>query len=349
MTKVTTRPFGSWEGRDVTLYTLDNGETSVSVMGLGAALQSICTKDKEGNTVDVLLGYDTPQEYMSHGGYLGACIGRHANRIKNASFDLNGKTYQVNKNENNNNLHGGPNGYDRRFFDVQVITLGEDQAIACKLYDEDMSAGFPGNVTVTVVYSLSADNALKLDYTASTDADTVVNLTNHAYFNLNGSGSGTIVNHKMKIYAPFYTPVDEDCCPTGEILSVKGTVFDFTDFTTIADGIDQVPDMAITGGYDHNWVLDAPAGQLNLAAETIGDKTGIRLKTYTDLPGIQFYAGNGMDECKGKNGVDHHKRDAFCLETQYFPNSTSIPFFPTPFLKAGETYHSVTVYQLCKE
>ncbi len=341
MTKITKTPFGEYNGKQIELFTLDNGTTQVSVMTLGATLVSIKTPDENGKVDDVLLGYDTPTEYMSHGGYLGAIIGRHSNRIKNAEFTLNGTEYKICANEGTNNLHGGPNGYDVRVWD---ITAQGDKLI-CKLYDEDMSAKFPGNVEVTVTYTLSDDNALKLEYKAVSDKDTIVNLTNHAYFNLNGHTSGTIVNHKMKIYADFYTPVDTDCCPTGEVLSVAGTVFDFREFKTIGDEIDKVPDFKTTSGYDHNFVLKTAEKKLTLAAEVLADKCARRLTVYTDKPAIQFYAGNCMDEVAGKGGHQYKKRDGFCLETQYFPNSLANPHFPSPILRKGEEYNFTTVYK----
>lgn len=338
---ITSKPFGSVNGQPVTLYTLSNGATQVDIMSYGATIVSIRTPNAKGEILDVLCGWDTVEEYQQHGGYLGAVIGRNSNRIANASFLLNQRQYQIGANEKNNNLHGGPEGFDTKIWTV----LPEGEKLICNYISPDMEAGFPGTVEVTVTYSLSSNNELELDYHATTDKDTIVNLTNHAYFNLGGHHSGSIVNHKMKLYADFYTPVDENCCPTGEVLSVRGTVFDFTEFRTIADGIDHVPDFAITGGYDHNFILRTREHQLSLAAEVFCEQSGIKMDVYTNKPAIQFYAGNMMDEGMAKAGAQYHKRDGFCLETQMVPNCLAYPHLGSPILRKGEIYHDKTIYQ----
>lgn len=344
MTTITTKPFGMVNGVENTLYTLKNEQLEVDIMTYGATLVAIRTPDKAGNLVDVLCGYDSVEDYQAHGGYLGAVIGRNGNRIADAVFTLNGKTYPLVKNEGNNNLHGGPDGFDRKMW-----TMSEQEgALVCRYVSPDGECGFPGQADVKVTYSIDG-GALKLDYYATCDQDTVMNLTNHAYFNLNGQGSGTITGHAMKLYADFYTPVDENCCPTGEVAPVAGTVFDFTDFRVIGKDIDHVPDIAITSGYDHNFVLNTAEHRLTLAAETVGDVTGIRMKTYTEKPAIQFYAGNMMDECPAKGGAEYKKRYGFCLETQVSPNCMAHPHLGNAILRQGEVYHDVTVYEFSAE
>lgn len=345
MTTITQKPFGVVDGVANTLYTLKNNQLEVDVMTYGATLVAIRTPDKNGKVLDVLCGYDTVEEYRSHGGYLGAVIGRNSNRIADARFVLGGKTYQIEKNEGNNNLHGGPTGFDTKMWSMSE----EDGKLVCRYVSPDGECGFPGQAAVTVTYSLSEEGGLKLDYYATCDKDTVMNLTNHAYFNLNGQGSGKITGHQMKLYADFYTPVDENCCPTGEVAPVAGTVFDFTDFRVIGKDIDQVPDIAITSGYDHNFVLNTREQELTLAAETIGDVSGIRMKTFTTKPAIQFYAGNMMDECPAKNGAEYKKRYGFCLETQVSPNCLAHPHLGNAVLKKGDVYHDCTVYQFSAE
>ncbi len=341
MTTIQQKPFGTIDGQQNTLYTLKNGTTEVDIMTRGATLVSIRTPDQNGDIVDVLCGFDTVEEYTVRGGYLGAIIGRTSNRIADAKFSLNSTDYQLGKNDGNNNLHGGPNGFDTKMWAIEVC----DGALVCHYTSPDGECGYPGTVSITVTYTLSDDAALTLSYRAVSDADTVVNLTNHAYFNLNGHQSGSIVNHKLKLYADFYTPVDGNCCPTGEVTPVAGTVFDFTDFRTVADDIDNVPDFAITGGYDHNFVLNTREGQVGIAAEAIGDQTGICMKTFTNKPAIQFYAGNMMDTCAGKAGASYTPRQGFCLETQLIPNCMAHPHLGSMILRKGEIYSDCTSYQ----
>lgn len=341
MTTITKKPFGTVDGKENLLYTLKNGSTEVDIMTRGATLVAIRTPDASGKIVDVLCGYDKVEDYMVRGGYLGAVIGRTSNRIADAKFELNGKTYQLGKNDGNNNLHGGPVGFDTKLWAIEEC----NGTLVCHYTSPDGECNYPGTAEITVTYTLSDDASLTLDYKATCDQDTVVNLTNHAYFNLNGQDSGDILGHKLKIYADFYTPVDENCCPTGEVAPVKGTVFDFTEFRTVGDDIDHVPDFAITGGYDHNFVLNTRENQMSLVVEAIGDKTGIHLKTFTNKPAIQFYAGNMMDVCTGKSGAAYSPRHGFCLETQFNPNCLAHPHLGCPILRKGELYHDTTTYQ----
>ncbi|MGI5959599.1 MAG: aldose epimerase family protein [Massiliimalia sp.] len=342
MTTITSKDFGTvYDGQKVTLYTLSNGTMEVDIMSYGATLVAIRTPDQNGKITDVLCGWETVADYQKHGGYLGAVIGRNGNRIGHAKFVLNGKEYQLGANDGNNNLHGGPDGFDNKVWNV--MPCGE--RLVCKYYSPDMESGYPANLDVTVTYTLSDDNELGLEYFAVSDGDTVANFTNHAYFNLGGHDQGSIVDHKLKLYADFYTPVDDDCCPTGEVKPVKGTVFDFTDFRRIGDDIDNVPDFAITGGYDHNFVLNTRENQMGLAAEAICEKTGIKMEVYTNKPAIQFYAGNMMDEDAGKGGAFYHKRDGFCMETQVSPNCLAHPHLGNSILRKGELYHDKTVYR----
>lgn len=345
MTNITSKEFGTVNGTVNTLYTLSNGTTEVDIMTYGATIVAIRTPDKNGNKLDVLCGYDCVEDYMKNGGYLGAIIGRSSNRIANGEFILNENTYKIGKNEGNNNLHGGPNGFDTKMWDMNA----QGENLVCKLKSLDMEAGFPGNVDVTVTYSLCNENGLGLEYYATTDADTIVNLTNHSYFNLNGQGTAPIIDHKIKLYSDFYTPVDDNCCPTGEVLSVKGTVFDLREFTRIGDDIDDVPDFAISGGFDHNFVLNTRENKMALAAEVLGDVSGIKLQAFTTKPAIQFYAGNMMDKVAGKGGAKYDKRYGLCLETQFIPNCMAHPHLGSAILRKGEEYHDKTVYKFSVE
>lgn len=341
MTKITKKPFGIVEGQENFLYTLANGNTEVDIMSMGATIVSIRTADANGNVVDVVCGYDTVEDYISHGGYLGAVIGRNSNRIADAKFVLNGTTYQLYKNDGNNNLHGGKVGFDEKIWAMEDC-VGD---LVCHYTSPDGECGFPGEAHITVTYSLSDDNALTLAYKAFCDKDTVINLTNHTYFNLNGHESGSIVGHTMQINSDFYTPVDDNCCPTGEVTPVEGTVFDFRNGRVVADDIDNVPDFVTTAGYDHNFILKSEGDKMILATVAVGDKTGIKMETYTNKPAIQFYAGNMMDECVAKNGADYKKRQGFCLETQVCPNCHNVPHLGNAVVKKGELYSDATTYK----
>lgn len=346
MAKVMSRPFGvASGGQPVVLYTLSNGTTEVDISNYGATMVAIRTPGADGMVRDVLLGYDDVTGYETKGQYLGAVIGRNGNRIKNSEFEINRKHYQMTPNEGANNLHSGPNGFESRIWNAGITANENGEALEFTLFSPDGDQGFPGNLQVCVRYSLTDDSALVLEYFAKTDADTVVNLTNHSYFNLNGNGSGTILNHRLKLYADFYTPVDETCCPNGEILSVKGTVFDFTDFKVIGEEIDRVPDFAATGGYDHNFILRTKERQMTLGAQVVGDQSGILMEMYTNQPAVQFYAGNAIADVTGKAGFQHAPRVGFCLETQCPPNALANPHFPSPILRAGDVYNYTTIYK----
>ncbi|HET6256142.1 MAG TPA: aldose epimerase family protein [Puia sp.] len=332
---------GSVDGKPTALYILRNGRLSAAITNYGARVVSLIVPDKNGNPTDVVAGYDSIGKYLHQPDtYFGAIVGRYGNRIAKGKFRLNGKEYTLYKNDGPNTLHGGKKGYD-----AVVWTAGKADSNSVQLtyLSKDGEEGYPGNLQVTVTYKLDS-NGLDIDYEATTDKATVLNLTNHSYFNLNGQGSGAINNHTLQIDASRYTPVDSTLIPTGKIESVSGTPFDFTKPTAIGARVNDTANQQIRfgHGYDHNFVLDP---NNRLAAVVTGDISGITLRVYTDQPGIQFYGGNFM---KGTNPLKAGRTDgyrtAFCLETQHYPNSPNEPSFPSTELKPGEKYHSRTTF-----
>ena len=333
------------DGKPVHLFSLKNKSGSKAlVTNFGGRLIGLFVPDKEGKLVDVVAGFDSIEGYQkSTEPYFGATIGRYGNRIAKGRFTLDGKAYQIFTNNGVNMLHGGKKGYQDVVWDAKQT---DGQTLELRYFSKDMEEGFPGNLDITVTYTLTDDNALKISYKATTDKNTVVNLTNHAFFNLNGSQSGSILNHLVKINARKYTPVDSTLIPSGKIEDLKGTPFDFTEAKTIGKDIDiKNPQLENGKGYDHNFVLNPHQVDEPVAVVT-GDKTGIVMSVYTDQPGLQFYSGNFMQSKNTMKG--NHKDDfrtAFALETQHFPDSPNQPSFPTTVLKKGESYQSQSIYK----
>jgi aldose 1-epimerase len=341
------QPYGKMpDGTPVEMYKLSNGKgMAAEIITYGGIVVSLTAPDKSGKYADVVLGTDSLDAYRSQTAHLGALIGRYGNRIGHGQFKLEGKTYNLPKNNGENTLHGGPGGFDTHVWTVKRAT---PDSLELTYFSKDGEEGFPGNLTATVVYSITPNNELKIDYTATTDKPTVVNLTNHSYFNLAGQGSGTILDHQVMINADRFTPVDAGLIPTGELKPVKGTPFDFTKLTAIGARIDQKSDQQIQfgNGYDHNWVLNKGAGGMTKAAEVYEPKTGRVMEVWTTEPGMQFYTGNFLDgTIKGKGGKPYPFRGAFCMETQHYPDSPNKPNFPSTELKPGQTYHTTTSYR----
>ncbi|HXB35901.1 MAG TPA: aldose epimerase family protein [Puia sp.] len=336
------------DGLTTGLYFLHNGNLTAAITNYGARVVSLIVPDRNGNPTDVVLGYDSIGKYIHQPDtYFGAIVGRYGNRIGQAKFKLNGKEYTLYKNNGPNTLHGGKKGFDAVVWTARKL---DTATLRLTYLSKDGEEGYPGNLNVTVIYTLDS-NGLRIDYDATTDKPTVLNLTNHSYFNLNGQGSGTINNHLLQLYADHYTPVDSTLIPTGKVEPVAGTPFDFTKPTTIGGRVDDTANQQIKfgKGYDHNFMLlnsiaDEPS---NLpAAIATGDLSGIVMSVYTDQPGIQFYGGNFMAGTNPlKAGKTDGYRTAFCLETQHFPNSPNEPSFPSTTLKAGEKYVSWTFFK----
>lgn len=334
--------WGESDNKKVDLYTLTNKNgLQVTISTYGGTVTSWIVPDKNGKKSSILLGYDSLSGYLAHPPYFGALIGRYGNRIANGKFKLDGKEYKLATNDGKNHLHGGLKGFDKI---VWTATTFSDTlpSLALSYISRDGEEGYPGNLKVTVLYSLTDDNELSIEYNAETDKATPVNLTNHSYFNLTGDHVNTILDETLKIDADFYTPVDSTLIPTGEIKSVKGTPFDFTTATKIGARIDSVK-----GGYDHNWVLNRKGKDLQLAAVLVDDATGRKLEVFTTEIGLQVYSGNFLDaKIQASHGVPFLKHTALCMETQHFPDSPNEPKFPTTILKPGEKYHSVTKYKI---
>ncbi|MHB9138969.1 MAG: aldose epimerase family protein [Victivallaceae bacterium] len=336
--------FKTADGREITLFTLDNGNgASVSIIDYGATVIALQVPDRNGKSRDVVLGYANPADYLANPACFGGVIGRYANRISNARFVLDGKTYNLTKNiKEGNALHGGK-GFDKAFWQAYPVENSPEPALRLKYVSRDGEEGFPGKVTAEVLYSLTKDNALRIDYTAVTDRTTVINLTNHSYFNLNGESAGTIDNHELWLGADFYTPVQNKQV-TGEILSVKrNPELNFTVPATIASKLAKEPD-----GYDHNYVLNRRDDPETAAvAQLHSAESGVMMEVFTSEPGIQVYSANFLDDSvpDGKNGKRYPKRAAVCLETQHFPNSPNVPQFPSTVLRTGELFQSFTVYR----
>lgn len=333
-------PYGALsDGREVTAYRIRNAAgCELVVLDYGVTLVSLTMPDRDGKLVDVILGYDTAKEYEENGGFFGACIGRVCNRIGGSSFTLDGVKYDLVPSEGKNQLHGGTQGFDRRFFDVAEVPGG----LVFTRLSPDGEEGFPGNVQVTITVTLSDDNVLTFDYAADTDKPTPVSLTNHSYFNLGGEGD--MLDHVLKIYASNFTPVDPESIPTGEIAPVAGTPLDFTAGKVIGDDIGaDMEQMKLVGGFDHNFVLDS-AEDWKPAAELYCPRTGIAMKVCTTAPAMQFYSGNFITAKVGKLGAPLAPRYGLCLETQIHPDAVNQPGFPSAFLPAGGHYASRTTY-----
>ena len=335
------------DGKQVHIHTLANSSgMKARIIDYGGTVVSLEVPDKNGKIADVVLGYDTLEQYFEGDVFLGALVGRHANRIEDAEFELNGKVYHLAKNDGRNHLHGGVKGFDKVVWQSEIISGPDGQALQLKYRSPDGEENYPGNLDVTVVYTLTEANELKLEYYAVSDKDTVVNLTNHTYFDLSGHEHGSILNHQIKINADKYTVIDGEGIPTGEIRDVKGTPMDFTVLTPVGKGIDSPDEQIVCGrGYDHNWILKGSGNKPELAAELYDPESGRRMEVYTDKPGIQFYSGNFLKGSKGKGGAVYNKRSGLCLETQYFPNAMKHKHFPSPVLKAGDEYRYTTVYK----
>ena len=333
-------------GIEVELYTLTNAHgVQASISNYGGTLTSLLVPDKNGHMGDVVLGFDDVSGYLSPAfrkanPYFGALIGRYGNRIAKGRFTLDGKTYLLAANNGPNSLHGGTVGFDQRIWQATPGTAAAGETLTLTYHSPDGEEGYPGNLTVTVVYTLTDDNALRLDYTATTDKPTPFNITNHAYFNLSHGTEKDILGHELTLAAHSYTVVDATLIPTGELRSVAGTPFDFTTPHAIGERIAQVP-----GGYDHNFVLNGPAG-LQPAASVYDPASGRSMAVSTDQPGIQLYTGNFLDgSLTGKRGTVYGPHAGFCLETQHFPDSPNQPSFPNTVLRPGEAFRSSTVYQ----
>ena len=322
---------------------LENGGLSCEILTYGGALRCLNVPDRNGRSADVVLGFDSLEDYMEQTGFLGALIGRFGNRIGNAEFELDGKRYELFKNDGANHLHGGRRGFDKRIWKIEAR---DDTKLALSLVSEDGEEGYPGRLEVYVLYELKED-ALEISYRAFSDADTLCNLTNHAYFNLSGHDSGTVEKQLIKINASHYTPTDAGLIPTGEIADVTGTPMDLREPVGIGERADlDFEALRFGGGLDHNYAIDGADGTLRLAAVAESRETGIVLETWTTLPGVQFYSGNGMAGLpKGKNGAPYDRRWGFCLETQVYPDAPHHANFPSALLKKGAEYRTKTVYR----
>jgi aldose 1-epimerase len=338
-------------GEQIDLYTLSNKKgMEVSITNFGATVVVLRVPDRAGKAADVVLGYDTLDGYENGKSYFGATVGRYANRIGGGKFALDGKTYTLPKNNGNNTLHGGIVGFDKKIWKAREIDVKDGAALELSYLSADGEEGFPGNLSVKVVFTVPADrNDLKIDYTSSTDKDTVLNLSNHSYFNLAGEGNGDILDHVLTLHAKQFTPVDKTLIPTGELRDVAGTPLDFATATAIGKRINEDYEQLVFGkGYDHNWVLGRSSGGngLSIAAEAYDAKSGRKLEVLTTEPGIQFYSGNFLDgSAKGKANKAYAQRAAFCLETQHFPDSPNHPNFPSTLLKPNAAFHSQTVFR----
>jgi len=336
-------------GEQIDLYTLSNEKgLEVAITNFGATVVVLKVPDRTGKAADVVLGFDALEGYENGTAYFGATVGRYGNRIGGGKFSIDGRTYTLPKNNGDNTLHGGIVGFDKKVWKAREIASKGGESLEFSYLSADGEEGFPGNLSVKVVFALPADrNELKIDYTATTDKDTVLNLTNHSYFNLAGEGKGDILDHVLTLHAKQFTPVDKTLIPTGELRDVAGTPMDFTRATAIGKRINENNEQLVFGkGYDHNWVIASEGRKrLTLAAEAYDPKSGRRLEVLTTEPGVQFYSGNFLDGSKGKANKAYGQRAAFCLETQHFPDSPNHPNFPSTLLKPNSVFRSQTVFR----
>ncbi len=336
------------DGQTATLYTLINKKgMSVSLTDFGANIVNVIIPDKKGKFDDVVLGYDNVTGYEDNAPGYGSFIGRHANRIGGATFELNGVKYELEKNDGNNNLHSGSKSYNKYMYEVEIFEEEDADSIEFSRLSPHMEQGFPGNLDISVTYTLTDDNELVIEYLAVSDKDTIVNLTNHSYFNLAGHDTGSVLDHKIFLDADNFTPTDDFLIPTGEIREVAGTPMDFRTLKPIGQDInaDYRP-LIQAGGYDHNYVLNISGAEVERVAELVEEKSGRTMEVFTNMPGLQLYTGNFINgEDVGKKGFKYQKRAGVCFETQYYPDSCNKPEFPSSVLKAGSEYDFVTVFK----
>jgi len=337
------------DGKEIRLFTLTNRNGLVArVMTYGALLTELRVPDRDGNLGDVVLGFDSLDGYLAGHPYFGATVGRVANRIAKGQFELEGKKYQLATNNGPNHLHGGNVGLDKKVWEARETMTKDGPAVMFHYLSPDGEENYPGNLDIHVTYTLTNRDELRIDYVATTDRATPVNLTNHSYFNLSGAGKGDILDHILMINADHFTPVDDTLIPTGEIQPVKGTVMDFTTPTAIGARIDRVGGNPT--GYDHNYCLNQKDGSLALAARVKSPRSGRIMEIYTTQPGVQFYSGNFLDgTVKGKGGIAYQKHYGFCLETQHYPDSVNHKNFPTVILRPGQTFRQTTVHKFSAE
>jgi aldose 1-epimerase len=346
---LTHQSFGKTEdGKAVDLFRLTNNSgLEAAITTYGGIIVSLLVPDRQGNRADIVLGFDKLDGYLRRHPYFGALVGRYANRIAQGKFFLNGTEYKLAQNNGPNHLHGGIKGFDKAVWQAEEVQRKEEVGLKLSYLSQDGEEGYPGNLAVEVLYTVTGQNDLKIDYLATTDQATILNLTNHSYFNLAGAGKGDILNHEVMINAGKFTPVNETLIPTGDLRPVTGTPLDFSQPLPIGARINNDDDqLQRAGGYDHNFVLNTAGNLTEVAARVHEPSTGRTLELYTTQPGVQFYAGNFLDgSLTGKGGHIYHKRAGFCLETQHFPDSPNQPNFPSTVLRPGETYRQTTIYK----
>ncbi|MDH7603847.1 MAG: aldose epimerase family protein [Melioribacter sp.] len=335
-------------GEQVFVYTLTNKNgMEAKIINYGATIVSLTAPDKNNKFDDIVMGYDNLEDYINGKSYFGCIVGRFGNRINKGKFKLDDVEYQLTINDGVNHLHGGTTGFNKVLWEAEPITTDSSQSLKLTYHSKDGEQGYPGNLTIEVIYTLNDNNEIIIDYTATTDKPTIVNPTHHSYFNLSGSFENTILNHELFIDADYLTPVNDQLIPTGELMKVEGTPFDFKTFHKIGERINQQHQQLIFGkGYDHNWVLNNFNGKVRKVAELFEPISGRAMEVLTDQPGIQFYSGNFLNSSiKGKKGVTYDFRTGLCLETQHFPDSPNHPNFPSVVLKPGEKYTQKTIYR----
>lgn len=346
---IVVRPFGRTEsGLEVSSYTLNQADgTFCTLLSYGATLQRLLMPDRWGMLQDVVLGYDDLADYLRPDNpYHGAVVGRYANRIEDASFELDGQTYQLARNDGPNHLHGGLKGFNRAVWLADPFVSADGPAVRFYYRSDDGEEGYPGNLDVQVTYTLTAEHELRILYEALSDQKTIVNLTNHSYFNLAGQGSGTILNHQLMIESDQFTVINDACIPDGRIADVAGTALDFRSLRRIGDRIDSQEPMITAGkGYDHNFIVRGQPGTLRPCAQVVEPESGRVMTVETTMPAVQFYSGNFMKPDHGKEGVQYNYRNGFCLETQYYPNAPRLAHFPSPVLEANQPYRHQTIYR----
>lgn len=343
--QITSQPFGTLpSGAAADLFTLRNNHgVATTITNYGGTIVTLHTPDRRGQPGEITLGFDTFEEYLGTNPFFGCIAGRFANRIAHARFQLDGVTYDLARNDGQNSLHGGVKGFDKVLWRAEPFQSAAGVGVKLSYLSADGEEGYPGNLAAAVTYTLTDANELRLDYTATTDKPTVLNLTNHAYFNL--AGQGDILGHEIMLVADRFTPIDGTLIPTGELRSVEGTPLDFRRPTVIGARIEQDDaQLRFGGGYDHNWIVNQPEAGLRLAAVVTEATSGRKLEVHTTQPGIQFYSGNMLPTLTGRGGATYARRYGLCLETQHFPDSPNQPNFPAAVLRPGETYAETTVF-----